>query len=287
MPEIIEILHLSLTNPRRKQALLIDIGVNLTHASFQKDRAAVIDRALAAGVGQMVITGTTIRNSQDALHLARTRAGALFATAGVHPHNAKTCTEETLKLLGKLAAEPEVVAIGECGLDYNRDFSPRPVQDKWFEAQIELAAECKLPLFLHERDAHSRFVGILKQHRSRFDKVVVHCFTGTVAEAKVYLDLDLHLGITGWICDERRGQHLREVVRQIPLNRLMLETDAPFLTPRTIQPKPKDGRNEPGLLPHVLRAVAQAIGKPEAAVATSTTATTREFFSLGSVQLTG
>src|SRR5262245_50360377 len=184
---------------------LVDIGINLAHRSFDRDRAAVVERAAAAGVATMVVTGTSVEASRRAADLARAHPGRLYATAGVHPHDAKRCDATTIDRLRALAAEPGVVAVGECGLDYNRDFSPRPVQDRWFEAQVALAADLGLPLFLHERDAHARFVEILRPYRPRLAAAVVHCFTGTAAELDAYLAMDLHVGVTGWICDERRG----------------------------------------------------------------------------------
>jgi TatD DNase family protein len=260
--------------------MLIDIGVNLAHASFNQDRAQVIERAKAAAVNVMIVTGTSLKASQDAHALCKQFGRGLFHTAGVHPHNAKQCDVATLDALRRLAEYPEVVAIGECGLDFNRNFSPPAVQEKWFAAQIELAGEMNLPLFLHERDAHQRFSEMLKAHRNDFDEAVVHCFTGTKAELHAYLDLGLFIGITGWICDERRGVHLRELVKEIPLDRLMIETDAPFLTPRTIQPKPKDSRNEPMYLPYVAQMIAQCTGKPVEEIAQATTENALWFFGL-------
>jgi TatD DNase family protein len=259
---------------------IVDIGVNLAHRSYQADRDQVIERALEAGVHIMVVTGTSLRNSQEAQKLASFYSGKIYSTAGVHPHDARNCDFETLKLLRKLAGNEEVVAIGECGLDYNRDFSPRPVQDKWFEAQVELACELKMPLFLHERDAHKRFVEILAKYRDKMSAAVVHCFTGDVDELKTYLDMNFHIGITGWICDERRGVHLRDLVRRIPLDKLMIETDAPFLLPGNISPKPKDRRNEPAFLTYVLQMVANCLKKPIEDIAWSTTNTAREFFQI-------
>ena len=259
---------------------LVDIGINLMHKSFQADREQVLKRSIAAGITQLVITGASERSSLEASTFARQFPGTLYSTAGVHPHDARHCTPDTLRRLRELASRPEVVAIGECGLDYNRDFSPRPVQDRWFDAQIQLAAELKMPLFLHERDAHQRFVEILSQYNDRIDKAVVHCFTGNGTELDAYLKMGLHIGITGWICDERRGTHLRDLVRHIPLDRLMLETDAPFLTPRDLRPRPNDGRNEPAFLPHILKAVAKAMGKSPEEVAKATTQTTQSFFGL-------
>ena len=214
---------------------------------------------------------------EAALPIAREYPNRLFTTAGVHPHDSRNCTDQTILALRRLAANRDVVAIGECGLDFNRDFSPRPQQEKWFEAQIALAEELQMPIFLHERDAHQRFCEILTRARKKVP-AVIHCFTGTREVMKCYLDLGLHIGITGWICDERRGMHLREFVKEIPPDRLMIETDAPFLLPRTMSSKPKDGRNEPAFLSFVLNALADCLGKPVELAAQETTKTAREFF---------
>ncbi|WP_079912137.1 TatD family hydrolase [Paenibacillus sp. 32352] len=259
---------------------MIDIGVNLLHRSFQEDREQVVERAAQAGVSPLIITGTSLRSSQQAASYAVRFPGQLYTTAGVHPHDAKSCSESTLRDLKKLAALPHVVAIGECGLDYNRDFSPRDVQKRWFEEQAALACELQMPLFLHEREAHHDFAAILKPFRGRLGKAVVHCFTGSSYELRTYLNMGFHIGITGWICDERRGKHLRELVKSIPLDRLMLETDAPFLTPRDMEPKPANGRNEPAFLPHVVKAVSDCIGRSPEEVAQATTQTARLFFDI-------
>lgn len=259
---------------------LVDIGVNLTNKAFGADLDAVLGRARAAGVAAMVVTGTSEAESRAAADLARQHPGFLYATAGVHPHHAKDCGDATLDLLRELAGRPEVVAIGECGLDYNRDFSPRPVQRAWYEKQVTLACELDMPLFLHEREAAEDLLAVLRTHRSGLRAAVVHCFTGEREALEAYLELDLHIGITGWICDERRGIHLHELVASIPAERLMLETDAPYLTPRSLRPKPKRGRNEPAFLPEVLKTVARCRGVAEADLAASSTATARRFFGL-------
>lgn len=255
---------------------IIDIGVNLMHRSFHQDRELVVERAEANQVGPLILTGTSLRSSSEAARYASRYPGKLYATAGVHPHDAKSCDGQTIAKLRQLAANPEVVAIGECGLDYNRDFSPRDVQRKWFGEQIRLAHELDMPLFLHDREAFTDFIGMLKECEVK--NAVVHCFTGTQAELKAYLEMGLHIGITGWICDERRGKHLRELVRMIPLDRLMIETDAPFLTPRDLKEKPAGGRNEPAFLQHILRTVAHCVGQPEEVVAQATTRTATAFF---------
>ncbi len=255
---------------------LIDIGVNLTHRSFAGDHDAVVDRAIAAGVTTLILTGTSEASSRSAQELAAARPGVLFSTAGVHPHDASHCGPTTIETLRGLARLPGVVAIGECGLDFNRDFSPRPIQEQWFAAQLALAAELGLPVFLHERDAHERFIAILRAHRTGLVDLVVHCFTGTAAELEGYLELGACIGITGWICDERRGAVLRKLTARIPLDRLMVETDAPFLAPRDL--RPRVSRNEPAYLPHILAAIAAERGEPIEHVAAATTATARRVF---------
>jgi TatD DNase family protein len=165
-------------------------------------------------------------------------------------------------------------------LDFNRDFSPRPQQEKVLEAHLALAVELKLPVFLHERDANQRLLEILKDYRDHLTAAVVHCFTGERQALFSYLDLDLHIGITGWICDERRGTHLHPLVREIPRGRLMLESDAPYLLPRTLRPKPKNGRNEPAYLGEVLREVALHRQESVEDLAQHSTASARRFFGL-------
>lgn len=259
---------------------LIDIGVNLDHASFSKDRREVISRAVKAGVVQMVATGTHLRSSQGAQALSKENPGVVFSTAGFHPHNAKLFDDRAQKALKELLQKPEVVSVGECGLDFNRDFSPRPVQEKCFEAQLALAKELQKPLFLHERDAFERFSAILQNNQQGLPPAVVHCFTGDAKELEAYLAMGLYIGITGWICDERRGTHLKSLLPKIPLDRLMVETDAPFLTPRDLRPKPADNRNEPSFLPHVTQAIAKALKKSPQEVADATTQNARSFFRL-------
>lgn len=263
----------------------IDIGANLTHDSFDRDRDAVLQRARAAGVAAMVVTGASREHNPQALALAQAHPGFLYATAGVHPHHATEYTDECDAELRALHAHAEVVAVGECGLDYFRDFSPRPAQRKAFERQLQLASDLTVngvgkPLFLHQRDAHADFLAMMKDFDGRLGPAVVHCFTGTREELFDYLDRDWHVGITGWLCDERRGQHLREIVKHIPANRLMVETDAPYLLPRTLRPMPKDRRNEPAFLPHIVEELARDRGEDAAATAAACAATARAFFRL-------
>jgi len=259
---------------------LIDIGANLSHDSFRHDLPQVLERAHAAGVAQMIVTGASESESRAAHDIASAHPGVLFATAGVHPHLAREWTDDTARAIRELAQSPIVVAVGEAGLDFNRDFSPRPIQERVFAAQLALAVELGMPVFMHERDAHHRFAAILGEYRSRLGPAVIHCFTGDAHALDHYLDLDLHVGITGWICDDRRGTHLRELVSRIPLERLMLETDSPYLLPRDLNPRPKSRRNEPMHLAHIVETVAACRQIDPAELSDATTRTARAFFGL-------
>jgi TatD DNase family protein len=259
---------------------LIDIGANLTHSSFQHDFGEVLARAEAHGVAQIVVTGADADGARAAQVLARAHPGLLFATAGVHPHHASRFDGDTEQFLRELHAAPEVVAVGETGLDYNRDFSPRAAQLFAFERQLQLAVECGKPLFLHQRDAHADFLACMDNVRGRIARAVVHCFTGSKEELSDYLDRDFYIGITGWICDERRGVHLRELVKNIPADRLMLETDAPYLLPRNLRPMPSHRRNEPMYLGHICAEVARDRGEATSITAANATATARAFFGM-------
>ena len=259
---------------------LIDIGANLTHDSFDHDRAAVLQRARDAGVTRMIVTGASRSHSPMAAELARAHPGELFATAGVHPHHATEYTAECDAEMRALQGMPEVVAVGECGLDYFRDFSPRPAQRRAFEMQLQIAADTGKPVFLHQRDAHADFMAAMRNFDGKLGPAVVHCFTGTREELFDYLDQDWFVGITGWLCDERRGLHLRELVKHIPANRLMIETDAPYLLPRTVRPQPSHRRNEPMYLAHIVEELARDRGESVDAVAAATTKAATEFFRL-------
>ena len=259
---------------------LIDTGLNLTHDSFDRDRDAVWQRAREAGVTRAILTGASREHSPKALELARTRSGEWFATAGVHPHHAVEYTDECDAEMRALHAHPEVVAVGETGLDYFRDFSPRPAQRKAFERQLQIGVDTGKPLFLHQRDAHADFMAVMKGFGGKLGPAVVHCFTGTREELFDYLDQDWYVGITGWLCDERRGQHLREIVKNIPAHRLLVETDAPYLLPRTLRPMPKDRRNEPAFLPHIVEELARDRGEEVAVTAAASTAAATMFFRL-------
>ena len=259
---------------------LIDIGVNLTHDSFDADRDEVIRAAATHGVRRLIVTGTSVTASARAIELAGAYPQRLYATVGIHPHHATEFDPHGIEALRGLLANASAVAVGECGLDYYRDFSPRDRQREAFCAQLELAAELRLPVFLHQRDAHEDFVAILRGVAPRLEGGVAHCFTGGPGELREYVDLGLHIGVTGWVCDERRGRELRQALPRAPLDRLLVETDAPYLAPRDLVPPPRGRRNEPRFLPHVLERLATLIGMPQSAVAETTTANAERLFRL-------
>jgi TatD DNase family protein len=259
---------------------LIDIGSNLTHESFTDDREEVMSRAWAAGVTRQVVTGADLAGSQAAADLAAAHPSRLWSTAGVHPHHAATFDLGRREELLALLRLPQVVAVGECGLDYFRNFSSPEAQRAAFVAQLDTAVATRKPVFLHQRDAHADFTAILREYRAALVGGVAHCFTGDVAQLEDYLALDLSIGVTGWVCDERRGMALREAVPRIPLDRMMVETDAPYLLPRDLQPKPKSRRNEPAHLAHIVGVVAALRNDTVDTVAAASTRNAVEFFGL-------
>lgn len=259
---------------------LIDIGANLAHDSFDADRNAVLDRAYEAGVTRCIVTGSDLASSRAAIRIAGEQPGRCFATAGLHPHQASDWHNELAELMRSAAAGGDIVAIGETGLDYFRDISPRHVQQRVFAEQLAIAADHGMPVFLHQRDAHADFLAILREHLPRLPRAVVHCFTEAGNALADYLAEDLYIGVTGWICDERRGAALYAAAADIADDRLMIETDCPYLLPRTIRPRPKSRRNEPAYLPWVRDRVAAARNTAAEHVEASTTANAEHFFAL-------
>ncbi len=262
----------------------IDIGINLTNRQFEGEIDDIIQNALDEEVSQMILTGTSVRNSQASAQMAKQYPDVLYSTAGIHPHDAKSITNESIPALRKLLQMKQVVSIGECGLDFDRDFSPRPIQEKCYEAHLALATEVQKPLFLHERAAFSRFVSITKEHLPKLPQGVVHCFTGTLTEAKTYLDMGFYLGFTGAISDAKRFAHLKEVLTYVPLDKIMIETDAPFMLPKNVPigrlKKYHERRNEPTFLPYVAGTIAQFKRISLDKVAEATTANAKQFFNL-------
>ena len=259
---------------------LIDIGANLTHSSFDNDLEVVIQNAHSAGISKIIVTGTSLMESVRALELSKNYPEYLFATAGVHPHNAKEFDKHTTSALRDLANNDEIVAIGECGLDFYRNFSTQNEQEQAFLSQLELATEINLPVFLHQREAHEELVGLVQPIRHRLCGGVAHCFTGGKRELHAYLDMDLYIGITGWLCDDSRGRELREAVSDIPLERLLLETDAPYLLPKDLPQKPSARRNEPRFLIHILERLSEIMNKPVSDIANASRVNAEQLFNL-------
>lgn len=260
----------------------IDSCCNLTHPDFQQREQHVIQRGLAAGVINLIVPASSVEDGKKAVALAD-QYQQVYATVGVHPHLAKEWDENSYATLKNMAQHEKVVAIGETGLDYCRNYSPAEQQRFVFEQQINLAAECGLPLLMHQRDAHHDFMKLLKPRRTKIKRAVVHCFTGRRQALLDYLKLDLHLGMTGWFCDERRGKHLRTLIKDVPRNKLMLETDAPYLRPRHLK-KPAHGEanNEPALLPHIAEDIAVCLQVTVQQLARETTLTAQKFYGLNS-----
>ncbi len=261
---------------------MIDTGVNLVHSSFASDLEAVIDAAEASGVEQMIVTGTSVAISRQALALTTQYPGRLACTAGVHPHHADEtgASPAWVDALRQLAGKTEVCALGETGLDYHRNYSARKAQRRAFGLQLELAEELRKPVFVHERDTGGEVADMLVAHSARLAGAVVHCFTGSREDLTRYLDAGCLIGITGWVCDERRGQRLQALAGEIPDDRLMIETDAPYLTPRNM-PRPYPHRNVPANLVWVLKKLAELRRQDETTLARITADNARRFFSLG------
>ena len=259
----------------------IDIGVNLTGSSFKKDIPQLIERAQKVGVQKLIVTGTDAKHSEQAINLTQQYESVCYATAGLHPHHASDYSNDLGSELRDMLDHKNVVAVGECGLDFNRNFSTRKEQIKAFEAQLEIAIDVQKPVFLHQRDAHEDFISIIKSCRNDLGQIVAHCFTGSIEEVNDYVLLDMHVGVTGWICDERRGLSLQQAVKHIPLDRIMLETDAPYLLPRDLQEKPiEKNRNEPCFLPHIARSVAKYMDIDKVKLISAAYKNTIDFFNL-------
>ena len=260
---------------------LVDIGANLSHESFSDDLDRVVTAALAAGVSHIIITGTDQKSNEAGLSLSQARPEIFSFTAGFHPHVAESLDEIALLSVRALANEDKCVAVGETGLDFNRNLSDPETQLKVFEEHLKLAAELGKPLFLHQRDAHPEFINLLRRYRDQIVGGVVHCFTDNQQALEDYLALDMYIGITGWVCDERRGTDLQSLVGLIPSDRLLIETDSPYLLPRTILPKPKTRRNEPKYLIEVLYTLSRCCGRPAEQLSLQTSENAKRLFGVG------
>ncbi|MGI2172056.1 TatD family hydrolase [Shewanella sp. MF05960] len=258
----------------------IDIAVNLLSERLKHDIDSIINDAAKHHVSPLIVIGSDLDESAEACAVSQQYPLQLFSTAGVHPHQASSWNAQSCDKLKQLALQPSVVAIGECGLDYNRDFSPRQAQRQAFSAQLALACELNMPVLMHCRDAHQDFIAIVNEYRSALPKGLLHCFTGTQDELEACLAADLYIGITGWICDERRGQELAQLVPLIPNNRIMAETDSPYLLPRSMRPKPKSSKNLPQYLPYIVQVMAQLRQQSETELAQYCFQNSCDFFGL-------
>ncbi|SOE06384.1 TatD DNase family protein [Variovorax sp. YR752] len=269
------------TNSSGDRPQLVDIGVNFHAAQLVSLTDALLVRAKAAGVTQILATGTSLASSRLARDLAKANPGVVFATAGVHPHGAKSCDPNTLRELAELWKCSQVVAIGECGLDYNRNFSTPQLQRIAFERQLSMALGIRKPFFLHCRDAFTDFHDMLAPVVADGARGVVHCFTGDRAEAEAFLGMGLDIGITGWVSDLKRGMALREAISAIPLDRLHLETDAPYLLPKN--PGVRRGHNEPANLRWIAISVAELMNRDVEEIIQACSGNSRRMFGLPSV----
>ena len=256
---------------------LFDIGANLTHKSFENDFEEVIKRSLLNGVSNICITGCDLTDSRRALSLAKKFPNNLISTCGIHPHYADSFSEKSEKEIQEICNDSLVKAIGETGLDFNRNYSDKKNQIKSFLEHIKLANSLNLPMFLHQRDAHEDFIDCLNEETPR-TKCVVHCFTGEKKELFNYLDRDFYIGLTGWICDPKRGSHLEELIPLIPLNRLLIETDSPYLLPKNL--KVKGRRNEPAFLNEILKKVVSERKESEKKITEMLSKNSLSFFNL-------
>lgn len=233
---------------------IFDSHCHLDDKSYNRDLKRVLERAHSAGVDRLMTIGINKRTSEIAVSLAQAHAG-VWASVGVHPHDVKNCSESILQDLIGLTRNQEVRAWGEIGLDFNRMYSPREDQEKWFRKQLRVAARMNLPMIFHERDSSGRFLQMLKNNCGQKINGVVHCFSGTSQELAHYLDLGLHIGITGILTMKSRGAPLREMASRIPSDRLLVETDAPYLTPSPERNRHR--RNEPAFVKSVLLKLAE------------------------------
>ena len=258
--------------------LLADSCFNFTHDSFKNDLNSVINDSICSDVKYLFCPASREIEIEDILKTCEKLPENIFAGVGIHPHYSSELKPSTYENLKRYANHNSVKAIGEIGLDYFRNFQSQGVQKKCFENLLELAIETKLPAFLHHRDAFSDFFPILSNAINDLPPSIVHCFTGTKKELKSFLDLGLYIGITGWVCDPKRGSEVKSLLKYIPVDRMLIETDAPYLLPKDLKPKPKNNRNLPKYLNHILSVIAKEIDISEDELGTLTTNNFKDLF---------
>ena len=252
---------------------MFDIGANLTSSHFSDDLDSVLDESFEAGVKKICITSSNLQDVRNAKKITE-RNKNLYYSVGFHPHNAKDFKIEFLKDMSVYLNDPKAICLGEMGLDFNRNFSSKDEQILCFESQLSLANSINKPLFLHQRDAHEEFLSILDNYKFN-QKLIVHCFTGNLSELEDYLKRDFYIGITGWVCDLKRGKELRKCINQIPEDKLLIETDSPYLSPRK-----KIRRNEPKFLIDVAEEVARLRQQTKESIVKSSYENSLNFFNL-------
>ena len=257
---------------------IADIACNFTSERFNKDLDEVISRAMTNKITKFGLICSQLDDVEKLLNIYSQYSNDIFFTIGVHPHHAKEINDEYLKKLKEVVNNNNPHAIGETGLDFFRNLSTYEEQIYAFEEQIKIAIDNNKPLFLHQRDSHDDFIKILRKYSSDISKAVVHCFTGTQEQLDDYLDLDCYIGVTGWICDEKRNIELRKTIKNIPLSKIMVETDCPYLIPKNLPHKPKNNRNEPSNLNHIISEVATLMEIDEENLRKQTFENTINFF---------
>jgi TatD DNase family protein len=258
---------------------LIDIGANLTHPELYKKIDVIVDNIKSANIEKVIITSSNTKDTKEALGIINKYPNLFYTTVGFHPHNAKDYSSNNAAEIEDFLNNDKVLALGECGLDFYRKYSSKKEQFFCFEQHLEIAKNIKKPIFLHERHAFKDFVNIFKKHKDKLCKYVVHCFTGNKEELKTYIDMGCYIGITGWITDESRGKHLHEIIKYIPEDRLMIETDAPYLIPHNIKFK-HNGINEPSYLIYVAEIIAKCLHKDINYIKDITLRNTKLFFNI-------
>ena len=257
---------------------IADIACNFTSDRFDNDLDQVINRAIVNNITKFGLICSRLSDIEKLLEIYNRYSKDMFFTIGVHPHHANEINEEYLKKLKEVINNNNPHAIGETGLDFFRNLSTYEEQIFAFEEQIKIAIDTNKPLFLHQRDSHDDFIKILRKYSSDINKSVVHCFTGTKEQLDDYLELDCYIGVTGWICDAKRNIELRKTIKNIPLERLMIETDCPYLIPKNLEEKPKNNRNEPTYLNHIANEIAALMKKDINDIREKTYKTSLSFF---------
>ena len=257
---------------------IADIACNFTSERFDKDLDKVIDTAITNKITKFGLICSRLSDLNKLLKIYDQYSKNMFFTIGTHPHHANEINDEYLKKLKVAVSNNNPHAIGETGLDFFRNLSTYEEQILAFEEQIKIAIDANKPLFLHQRDSHDDFIKILKKYSSDINKAVVHCFTGTQQQLDDYLELDCYIGVTGWICDAKRNVELRKTIKNIPLERLMIETDCPYLIPKNLPDKPKNNRNEPNYLDHIVNEISILINEDEDIIRKETYENTLKFF---------